>query len=139
MVRITPDQRGLQQEVNLLRNVVWQRNLLRRTPDHSIIHSGGQQSSRCYPGSARCQFALECPMTFERVIYIELWSRILLTIFGSHRTFLGKCLHSGQEFFWQNFVVIGLFWANWPPVDLRVTFDHTMYYTLVKESSDQIW
>ena len=34
-----------------------------------------------------------------------------------------ECLHSGQGFFWSNFVVIEHPWVNLPLVDLCVTFD----------------
>ena len=40
-----------------LRNALWLPNLVRRTPDQSIVHCWGQRSCRGHLGSSRGQFA----------------------------------------------------------------------------------
>ena len=45
-----------------LRNALWLPNLVRRTPEQSVVHCWGQWSSRGQLGSTRGQFALKCPM-----------------------------------------------------------------------------
>ena len=44
-------------EVKSSRNALWLPNLVRRTPDHSLVHFWGQRSCRGHLGSARGQIA----------------------------------------------------------------------------------
>ena len=45
-----------------LRNDLWLPNLVRRTPDQSVVHCFGQRSCWGHLGSTRGQIALQCPM-----------------------------------------------------------------------------
>ena len=44
-----------------LKNALWLPNLVRRTPDQSIVHCWGRRSCRGHLGSTRGQIAQKCP------------------------------------------------------------------------------
>ena len=50
------------QRSKCLRNALWLPNLVRRTPDQSVMHCWGHRSYRGQPGSTRGQFAQKWPM-----------------------------------------------------------------------------
>ena len=45
------------QGVNLLKNALWLPNLVRSTPNQSIVHCSGQRSCRVHQGSTKGQIA----------------------------------------------------------------------------------